>query len=266
MRHMELQAQTLSYSNSLIDIAVSTPAENLGKICNDLSRYYRAIGLYDLLLHLDPPRAFYGLISSALTRLHLLRGLIRSGVSDDPEQIASFIGPFFDAVASDQPKLALEIASVSPSHWMELYEYPDDFAYARFCFSCLPLDNPDVGAGDSALEMFTDALEGHSDSRFDMASALHTRDEESFHEAFALFLEETRSWYDIRSEDQEYASQAYEYDFEANRWICVEGLAWIRFAKARGFTMEDEYLSCPRELMRNDTTFVPDSYPNLPLP
>ena len=260
----DLLEETVEYSNILIEAATAqASAADLGGLCNNISRHYRAMGIYDLLMRATDDGFHYGLISSALTRYYYLERCAREGAPADPEQIASFLDPFFDAVAADQIRLAGEIARLSPREWMEGFEYADDFAYSQVVFALAAGD----GAVAPALRRYEASLNGATRHRLDVAQAIVDGDQRAFDESFWDLIEVERERMEAIADPEQDSILAQEYTFEANRWVFVEALALLRFAERAGLRTEAEYDRCPGVARRPaPRPFVPESYPNIPLP
>lgn len=262
----DLLDDTVEYANVLIDVAAhQTSAAALGKLCTNIARHYRAMGVYDLLMHADVDGFYYGLIQSGLTRLHYLRRCAEEGLHGDPEQAAGVADPLLDAIAADQLRLAEEIARLAADDWMKGYEYEDDFAYARFIGQLVAEDGPEPMR--ATLDRFARALEGQYAPRLTVCEALLDRDQDGFDEGFADLVTAHVDRMEAVADPVEDSALAQEYTFEANRWVFVEGLALLRLAERRGLATEAEYDRCPSTARRPPTKpFVPASFPNLPLP
>jgi hypothetical protein len=258
-----LLEETVDYANMLIEVAIMQESvESMGNLCNDISRYYRAMGIYDLLINADTDGFFYGLIQSALTRKYYLDRCVRERFLSNPERMSSFVDPFFDAVAANQLKLATDIARLSPDQWLEDYEYEDDFTYAYFFYRLIRFDEADATELTGIISQFERALEGQSSVRLELCKALIAKEQAAFDEAFANLLNEHQSWTDALAED---SMQSHEFTFEANRRIFVEGLAILRIAEQLRLETQEEYILCPNMAYLTDYEFVPDSFPNIDL-
>lgn len=263
----DLLDETVEYANMLIEVAVQQDsAESLGTLCNEISRYYRAMGIYDLLMHANTDGLYYGLIQSGLTRKYYLERCVQENVLDDPERRSSFADPFFDAVAADQFTLAAEIAQRSPAAWMEGYEYEDDFAYARFFYDLVGSEGLGPEPLQATLHQLEQALEGQPSERLALCEALLVRDQDGFDRAFTDLLNAERDKVDALADPIQDSVLAQEYTFQANRWVFVEGLAILRVAERLGLQTESEYDRCPSVArLPAGKPFTPESFPNLSL-
>ena len=255
----------VEYTNLLIDAAIrQESAAGTGNLNMNISRGYRGMGIYDLLINASTDGYFYGLIQSALTRKHYLTRCQQESLLDEPGRVASFADPFFDALSANQFNLARQIANLSAPRWMEGSEYEDDFAYARFLYDLVSLEvSPEPGL-QGLIEQFQAALEGKSSERLELCRALLARDQGAFDTAFASFLEAYQKLYEETARSAN-SAEAREFAFEANRRVSVEGLAILRIAESLGLRTEEEYILCPSLVREVNYQFVSESFPNLPL-
>ena len=257
----------LSYANMLIETAIAQDSVvSMGKLCNDISSHYRAIGLCGLLLHADTDLYFHALIQSALTRKYYLDRCIAENHLSDPARKSSFVAPFLDAVAANQFTLASQIADLSTDAWLEGYEYEDDFAYAAFLHEFILFNATSRDKLQGILDRFERALEGNADPRFELCKALLSANEIQFEEAYYDLLNEHDNRMSEIADPKLDSSLAKEYTFEPNRWIFVEGLAMLRIADKLELHTEREYKYCPSIARMSDyAPFVPQAFPNLAL-
>jgi hypothetical protein len=257
----------LSYANMLIETAVAQESvTSMGKLCNDISRYYRAIGICGLLLNADTEVYFHALIQSALTRKYYLDRCIKENHLDDPARKSSFVAPLLDAVAANQFSLASQIAALSPDVWQEGYEYEDDFTYAAFLHEFILFNETSRDKLQRILDRWEGVLEGNSDPRFDLCHALFSRNQSQFEEAYYDLLNAHDNRMSEIADPKLDSSLAKEYTFEPNRWIFVEGLAMLRIADKLELRTEREYKLCPSIARLSDyAPFVPRAFPNLAL-
>ncbi len=263
----EIAENAVNHTATLTGIAqAQTSAARLGKLCNDLSRHYRALGTYGLLMNADTETFFHCLIQSALTRKYYLERSGREGVLQEPARRASFADPFFDAVAAGQPRLAAEIGALSPADWQRGFEYEDDFAYARFLYRLVTGDPAVEPQLDAELERFAAALEDGESVRLELCLALRTHDQPRFDEAFDALLLQRADEYEELADPSGDSIPSQELSFEANRRIFIEGLALLKLAEARGLQTRPEYDMCPA-LVREPVygPFHPIAFPHLEL-
>lgn len=254
---------SLAYANFLIGhIRTAKSVDAIGVACDELSHYYRALGICELLVDCDVDAFFHFLIHGALTRKYYLARCLKENGLDQPERRANLLDPFFEAVAANQLGLAGEIASMSATVCLEDFEHPSDFEYARVAHALIAPG--DAGREDlrRALTVYEEVLEGRPDVRLDVCAALAHGDPKGFAEAFPLLIEDHERQMDalqdsIRSNDSTYAP---------NCFVFVEGLALLRIADRAGLSTLREYSRCPGlARISSYQLFVPSSFPNLPL-
>lgn len=219
-------------------------AARLGKLCHDISRFHRAFGICILLVEGDPDAFFHGLIQSAVIRRYYLRRCKLEQLPFERDARASMVGPFLDAVAANQWKLAREIAALSPSIWMQGHEYEDDFAWALFLHRA-GAEAPSEPAMKGALDQLERALEGALSARLELGRALLAKDQDAFEAAFDGLLAEYERTMGELAEPKRNSLLADDYTFEPSRFVFVEGLALLRLAEARGLRTRAEYPLCP---------------------
>jgi hypothetical protein len=257
----ELPERIVPHVRLLIDVATQqTSARSLGKVCNEMAAHYRALGICLLLTEAESDAFFHWLIQSALTRKYYLGRSAAEGVLDDFQRRASVTGPFFDALASGQWGLARQIAALSPTTWWKEREYEDDFAYAFFLHTFIR-EPANTATLQGALDQYARVLAGGSDARLELCGALLAKDPDAFLKAFPSLLSE----HDSKMKKLA-ATREYEYTYEPNRYVMVEGLALLKLAESLGFDTEAEYPLCPSVARRADyAPFKPLGFPNLGL-
>jgi hypothetical protein len=221
-------------------LAGATP-EQLGQECEDLCGFYRAAAVGALLIDLDVDRFFHMLTRSGLTRLFLQQ--------KTPEAIRqasrfckiSRTRGFLDALAAGRPDLARSIAAAGPQQRVVMFEFEDDYWYARFLHDWVQrADDERLRADVEELER---ALDGAPSARLASCRALLDRDVDGFDDALMQRLAE----YDEELEKQRRSIARDEVAFVANRHVCVEALALLRLADAAGIETREEYPLCPPE-------------------
>lgn len=259
--------ELVRYTGFLVGVAESGGSiPETGKLCNEISAHYRALGICWLLRYADVETFGQGLAQSAVTRRYFLDQCRQAGALEIPARKASFIDPFLDAVAVNQPDLARDIVRLSPSDWMTDYEYEDDFAYAQFLFHALDGEKADRSRLEQILARHERSLEGNPDLRFDICGALFHRNQAAFSEAFESLVDETEERNaEIGHPDSDSILQQ-NYTFKPNRYLFVEGLALLRYAGWFGLDAGSDYRFCPAIARVDDFgSYVPDSFPYLPI-
>jgi len=257
--------EILLYANMLVETAIEQDSvASMGKLCNDISKYYRALGICGVLLNADTDVFFHGLIQSALTRKYYLNRCVEENVLNNPARKASFVGPFLDAIAANQFRLAVKIASLSPDRWWKGYEYEEDFTYAYFLHKFVYFNDINLGDLRIIFDSFENLLEEQSSERLEICRAFLYSDQAQFEEAFSNLLDSHEKNMEEIADPNLDSILAQEYTFEPNRWIFVEGLAILRIAERLGFQTEKEYKYCPSIARLSDfRPFISDSFPYL---
>lgn len=263
MNLLDLHDHIQIYLDFVVEFVERDPSiQSLGKRCHDISRHYRALGVCALLAEGDIDAFFHSLIRSAQTRRYFLDRCRRENHISDFYLAASFNGPFFDAVAADQFRLAEAIARLSPQEWRERDEYEDDFAYTHFLHRLVlnPTEGPTEGP--AVLERFERALEGAASPRLGVCRAILARDTDAFESAFVDLLAAREA--EIAAARS--TAETEEVTFEPEAGLFVEGLALLKLAGRLGLTPAPEHPMCPSIARRTDyRPFVLAGFPNLPL-
>lgn len=258
----ELPQRIVPHVRMLVDVATQQKsAKSLGKICNEMAAHYRALGICLLLTETEVDGFFHWLIQSALTRKYYLGRCAAESVLDDFQRRASVTGPFFDAVAADQWALARHIAALSPGTWWREREYEDDFAYAFFLHTLIQRDPADAATLQGTLDQYERVLVGGGDTRLELCKALLAKDQDSFLNTFPVLLDDYE-----RKMKKLSSTRDYDYTYEPNRHVMIEGLALLKIAESLGFETEAEYPLCPSVARRTDyAPFKPIAFPNIGL-
>ena len=263
MNLTELQDQIVLYIDFLIEFVENDDSvETLGKRCHEISRHYRALGICGLLVNGDIDEFFHSLIRSAQTRKYFLDRCLRENYMTDPYMAASFIGPFFDAVAAHQFHLAEAIARLSPITWQERDEYEDDFAYTNFLHILIMGGLDALQQSQPILDQFEAALEGVASPRLEVCKSLRGLDQEQFAASFDILLNARKA--EVQADRK--TSTSEEITFEPEASIFVEGLALLKIAERLGLPTDPEYSLCPALARRTDyRPFEPDGFPHISL-
>jgi Immunity protein 49 len=97
--------------------------------------------------------------------------------------------------------------------------------------------------------------------QLELCKALLAKDADAFMGAFPVLLDEHD-----RKMKKLAATREYDYTYEPNRHIMVEGLALLRLAESPGFETEAEYPLCPGLARGKDfAPFKPLGFPHLGL-
>ena len=259
-----LGADIADQLNFLIDAAQQRPTFVLrAKIIEELCRHYRAVGICVLVAEGDADAFYHWLIQSALSRKFYLDGIRAEGGGEPRFVRASFVDPVLDAVASRQWRLASELADLNSHVWLEGEEYEDDFLYGEFWRQRL--------AGDKAalpglVRRWIEVLEGGDDPRLDLVSTLLNDRAEGFTDTLRSLLDSVEAEARAAAEPKTDSAVTDDYAFHPNRWISVEGLAWLALAERESIAVEAEFPACPRVVRGADyTPFKPLAYPMIEL-
>ncbi len=233
------------------------------RITEELCRHYRALGICVVVSEANSDAFFHWLIQSGIARKYYLEGVKAEGGGEPAYRRASFVDPILDAVAARQWKLAAELATLSSPTWIEGEEYEDDFLYAEFWRQTLTGDKKHLPA---LADRWRAVLEGGSDLRLELVTAFLGGDSNTFAEALRTLL----AWKE--DEAKKIAAPkadsilADDYPFYPNRWISVEGLAWLALAERQGIRTEGSFLGCPDVVrVASYAPYQPVAYPDLPL-
>ncbi len=229
-----------------------------GEEHEELSRYYRALGICLLSADADVEGFFHHLIQSALTRHHYLASVEASRGGDLRHRRASFIDPSFDAMAARQWKLAGDLFRLVAHTWTEGEEYEDDYCYAE-AIRLFVANAPD-GPG-ALLDRWRAVLDGGNDRRLDVAKALLARDEAAFRDALRSLIADEDAKATALSEDGSVLTD--DPPFFPNRWVSVEGLALLALAERLGMNVAGLFPRCPPPARACPSApFESSGYPN----
>jgi hypothetical protein len=232
----------------------------LARYAGDLCENYRALAICVLASDGDVDRFFHFLLHSPLTRRRYLS--TAGSLADAPAKSkkASDVGPLLDAVAARQWALAAEIANLTFGQWVEDAEYEEDYCHGEYWRrKCLESGKDEF----ALLKRWETALEGGKDPRLDVARAFNAKDRPEFVEALAAFLSHNDATAAALANPLGGSALAEDPTFEPNRWVSIEGLAWLAIADRAGMILGEEFEGCPR-IARTDqyAPFKPFAYPN----
>jgi hypothetical protein len=214
----------------------------LGKVYENLSTHYRALGICHLSGEANTDEFFHYLIQSALTRRHYLRVAEATGGGELGHRRASFLDPALDAIAARQWRLAADLFRLVAPDWTAGEEYEDDFCYADVIRRIVT----EAGAGvEAVLERWEEVLEGGSDLRLDVAKALHSRASAAFSDALRALLAAEEEKARVMADPDEGSLPDDQITFFPNRWISVEGLALLVLAEREDIGVSDLFPACP---------------------
>lgn len=238
--------------------ADGTPA--LGELAEELGIYYRVFAICQLADEGDAERLFQWLIHSALLRRHYLRTVGARPDAEPRYRRASFVDPLQDALCARQWKLAGQIGALQAPDWLERCEYEDDYCYGELLRQAAE-HFPDDGKG--VLRRWKKALQGGDDPRLSVAAAYLAKDAAAFEEALrSLVVHNERKAAEL-ADPTTGSVLSSDYPFAPNRWVSIEGLAWLALAERDGLSVDYEVERCPRVARCSPSEpFEPRAYPN----
>jgi hypothetical protein len=235
----------------------------MSQVVGQLCESYRALAICILAADGDVDRFFHFLLHAPLTRRRYLATVGSLAGTPAAEKKASETGPLLDAVAARQWDLARDIATLTLGQWIDNSEYEEDYCHGEYWRRlCM-----EPGKDESALlDRWGNALEGGKDPRLEVARALNMKDQAAFVAALAALLLYNETKAEEMSNPLGGSALSEEPTFEPNRWVSIEGLAWLAAAERAGMVIAEEFEGCPR-IVRTDryTPFKPFAYPNLGL-
>jgi hypothetical protein len=228
----------------------------------DLSTYYRALGICRVASEGDVDGFFHFLVQSALTRRFYLKAAHAAGGGEPRYRRASLLGPTFDAMAARQWRLAGELFALASSDWTPGEEYEDDFCYAAFVRGLALDPTQDLAP---LLERWRKILQGASDPRLDVALSFASRVPDEMTNALRALLEiEAAKAMDLADPDDG-SVLADELPFFPNHWVSVEALALLALAERQHLELPGPFRACP-PLVRAGVfgPFRPRGFPYVP--
>jgi len=238
-----LKEDLVAYVDFVTEVAEArVDPVKFGEECEELSRYYRALGICQLSGDADVDGFFHHLIQSALTRRHYLEAAQAAGGGEPRYRRASFLDPAFDAMAARQWKLAGELFGLVAHTWTEGEEYEDDFCYAEVIRR---LVTEDPAGPEPVLARWQEVLEGGDDGRLEVARGLVAGDGAAFSEALATHLSAEDAKARTIADPEDGCVLADDLPFFPNHWVSLEGLALLALGGRRGLDLPDIFRACP---------------------
>jgi hypothetical protein len=231
-----------------VDVAVwsgglqdpSYPFSQLGRLSNDVSRKFRALGIMLLLSEGSGDLFLHHQIRSGRARIAYLKRAHQEGKTADFFMASGRYQPLLSAVAAQDWPLATEIAALSATQMLP-GEYEDDHCVGRIVGLLIGDPPAPPGSLQPFLDRFEAYLEGASDARFDVLSAIVHRDQAAFDVAFP----DLQAAFAARVQKDIERKQLEEPVTLALRDVDVDGLAFLQLAEHRGLTTESDYDFCP---------------------
>jgi hypothetical protein len=191
---------------------------------------FRQLGTCRTLHQGVPEPLFAAQMQSASSYIFGLR------LQPQSQQVTSFAGCFWDAVAGGYWIAAEVIARETRKTVNPDREHEDDFLYVWFLMECYFLQ-PDQGH-EHLLARWEEVLDGGTDPKLDLCRALVSQDAEAFQDAL-LTMAEQRVW------TLKEKLSGGKIDAEQALWVVPvwpEGLALLRLAERKGIPTE---FDCP---------------------
>lgn len=217
----------------------------LGDIALEVGRKCRALGIMGLLATGDDSHLHDNLRLSGEYRLKYLQRVIATGQQQEQHHYArGRLQPVFDLIAAGEHTLLKSLNDLSPTDFNPKREYLPDHCYVsllcEFSLSdSLPLDTEENSI-QTSLEQYEQWLDGETDPRFELCTAIAENDESAFRDAFEMLL----------AQRVDHIEEHRETDLEdaiiaAERFIFVEGLAVLRIARFHSFDVDQDFTLCP---------------------
>ncbi|MFK7852589.1 MAG: Imm49 family immunity protein [Granulosicoccus sp.] len=217
----------------------------LGDISLELGRKLRAIGILGLMATGDNSHLHDNLRRSGDYRVQYLQRVFKAKRDDQHHYVWGRLNPVFDIVASGDNAQIASIAQYSPGEFYTNREYLPDYCYANLLstFSLGPshaIENDELRIS-SMLEQYEQWLDGETDPRFEICSAIALSDEAGFLDAFDMLLAQR-----VDSIEERRSTDLEDILIATERLIFVEGLALLRIARQRSFNVDEDFIMCPR--------------------
>lgn len=259
----EIYEEIVLYINFLIEsVENNNSIAYIGNKCNEISKCYRSLAICELLIAAETDEFFHHLIRSAQTRKYYLTRCHNENYLTDPAIIASFNAPFLDAIVANQFKLAESISKLSPTKWMNAYEYEDDFLYAYFLHKIIEFKEDSFVELQQIINQFDLLLEGSESTRLEICKAFLSKNQNIFDTAFNILINE----HENQISEEKDTVLGEDLTFQPNCHVFVEGLALLKIAEKVGLKTKLEYKYCPSIARRTSyKPFVPSSFPNFEL-
>ena len=224
-------------------LSFGLPVEKIGDTCDDLCQNYRTLACCALMQSADTDGFRHMLHRGGQVRLHFLERCAaeRPGYHD-PYIATGNSAAFFDTVAAGDMPLAGRIAALSPDHWWEGDEYPDDFCYSYFCHLAIQGDAAPRPQMEETIWQFERAVGKEKSARLAVCKSLFELNQASFDESFEALLKARKA--EIEEERSRFSPDD-RIVFRTKSRIFVEGLAILNIADLLGLRTAREYRYCP---------------------
>ena len=237
------EAEALAYDASFWAMGFDDPdypVNQLGKLALEAGEKFRALGIFGLLATADKSHLLDNLTQAASLRIRYLEKVHAETQFEDHHYVLGRVDPIFNLIAANNLSDLNRLKQLSPEDFRKGHEYLDDFSYGKI------LINVALNSIDKALFATLDDLEEYLDndvfSRGAMCRALLENNEQDFDDAFHGFIDQTA----FAIEEAKGGGDLEDAIVVAERFVSVEGLALLALSKSRGFTLQQNFLLCPK--------------------
>lgn len=226
------------------------------KVCD----YFLTLGAASLLADMKVSHFFHNICRSA-DNWH--RYLVSSRVAFNKQITLTYNAPLLAAIVANDPRLIERIARDIPNEWKEGEEYEDKFILSRLLIKI----SANKGQFDNEMEMqlshFNEVAGGSPE--VELLYALLALDNKNECDFWASFMDASHQHEQWIIEQCGSVTTNIE-KFIAHRYIWFEGLAWLRLAMTKGYTLpSDGILYCPDEALESIELPFQDDWPLVPL-
>ncbi|PAP81399.1 hypothetical protein B1759_08745 [Rubrivirga sp. SAORIC476] len=245
----------LSDTRMAVGGAVSGPGpEDLGSVAEEIQDAFEGLALCNLLVRYDAHKYREDLVHSARARIWFLEQCAREGL-DAPERAVSRTPALFAALCARHDALAADLVASGPGAWIPEGEYEDDFCYVGFLSHAFADAAAEAGlpAPAALVERYERVANGARDPRLDVCRAFQARDESAFRDAFEGVLDAHTAWVAALTPDR-----LSDPVFRVRQHVSIEAIALLHLAERVGWSLEEDYVYCPRPARLGPTDAWPD--------
>jgi len=216
------------------------PILGQGENFQEMCFAFQGRAIIHLLENFDLKRYRWQLQRSVHARLYFLRKMQEQKSLDPVFMALSRTESLFDAIASDDLASPAQLRALSPDVWQPDGEYEDDFWYYEVVHALANGAQDEAVTHAAQLEV---AIDGANDPRLQLCKSFIEAREDDFWDSFSDYMEQRQ---------EACALPPFMTSFVGEPWrlafihFSVQGVAWLKLAKARGFRQpQDELLMCP---------------------
>ncbi len=200
----------------------------------DICSNYHIKAITHLLLNYDIHKFKISLFKSGRTFLAGLKHIDHSKIA------TSKASPLFDAIACDDISGAVGISRQLGKTWNKYIEYKEDYLYVMFIMSKFGLVKESFEF-EEFFDEYNTLLEGASDLRLDVLSAIYTHDQELFDHAILEYLNDYKSKIVLLTDNESISLELAATDGH----ICVAGILLLKLAEKEKINLDMEYPLIP---------------------